>query len=71
MGWNTVAIIPELDAEIKKGNSEKYKKTLAKMVAIEGILNDTQGKDLSQEIIEEWKQTRKTLRYIWYNCIAV
>ena len=65
MGWNTVAIIPELRAEIKKANSKKYKEGLAELFALEKMLNEVQGNSQSQDIItlvDEWKRRRNDLR---------
>ena len=66
MGWKTGAIIPELDAEIKKGNSSDYKQGLASLLALDNLLNEHQGYQDPEliNVIKQWRQERKRLRYV-------
>ena len=61
-----MAIIPELEAEIEKGNSDEYRNRLARSLALEKMLNRVQRNNLSQEVtqlIDQWKRERNQLRY--------
>ena len=61
-----MAIIPELEAEIEKGNSDEYRNRLARSLALEKMLNRVQRNNLSIEVtqlIDQWKRERNQLRY--------
>ena len=69
LGWSTVAIIPELDAEIKIGSTKQYKKYLASLLAVESMLQDLelQSSDFTHEVkeaIDQWITKRTELRYV-------
>ncbi|XP_059171170.1 5'-nucleotidase domain-containing protein 3-like isoform X1 [Physella acuta] len=63
-GWRTGAIIPELEAEINKQNSEIYKSSVRWLVALQHLIDDMQHQNSpeSKEVINKWIEERNELR---------
>ncbi|CAL1547611.1 unnamed protein product [Lymnaea stagnalis] len=63
-GWRTGAIIPELEAEINKQNSEVYKSSVRWLVALQHLIDEMQHQNSPEckEVIESWIQERNEMR---------
>ncbi|CAG5122824.1 unnamed protein product, partial [Candidula unifasciata] len=63
-GWRTGAIIPELEAEIQKQNSEVYKANVRWLVALQHLIDEMQHQNSSEstEVINSWLEERNELR---------
>ncbi|GFS27678.1 5'-nucleotidase domain-containing protein 2, partial [Elysia marginata] len=63
-GWRTGAIIPELETEIDKQNSEVYKSSVRWLVSLQHLIDDMQHQNEaeSKELIQSWLQERDELR---------
>ncbi|KAK6962873.1 5p-nucleotidase domain-containing protein 3 [Biomphalaria glabrata] len=63
-GWRTGAIIPELESEINKQNSEVYKSAVRWLVDLQHLIDENQHQNSPEckEIIELWLQERNELR---------
>jgi HAD superfamily 5'-nucleotidase-like hydrolase len=71
-GWNTGAIVPELEGEVAKGNSDEYKAMLSELLTVDSLLRAYQcyGSSEVRDLIEEWKVRRNVLREgmkVYYN----
>ncbi|BFZ06162.1 hypothetical protein BsWGS_09201 [Bradybaena similaris] len=63
-GWRTGAIIPELEAEIQKQNSEVYKANVRWLVALQHLIDEMQHQNTKEsiEVINGWLEERNELR---------
>ncbi|KAK3730223.1 hypothetical protein RRG08_034968 [Elysia crispata] len=63
-GWRTGAIIPELETEIEKQNSEVYKSSVRWLVSLQHLIDEMQHQNEadSKELIQTWLQERDELR---------
>jgi HAD superfamily 5'-nucleotidase-like hydrolase len=63
-GWRTAAIIPELEAEIQKQNSEVYKANVRWLIGLQHLIDEMQHQNSpeSNDVIQSWLQERNEIR---------
>lgn len=64
--WKTGAIIPELEVEIRRATSPEFQEHLAKMLALEKLLQEHQGYGYTNPelvvVLDHWRQERKNAK---------